>query len=224
MNVLLVEDETQVADLVQRGLRSEGWIVTVAKSGEDALALLAADDFDVVVLDLMLPGISGQEVCRQLRATPNMTPVIMLTAMGDAVDRVKGLRLGADDYLVKPFNFDELVARIEALARRGPGRAVANSRVLTLGNLTYDTRSMEARIGGQTIELSAKERDILQMLMANPGQVYSRERILNALWGVDEDPVTNVVDVYVSRLRKKLGAYGEMIATVRGAGYRMAAP
>lgn len=224
MNLLLVEDEIRVADFVQRGLRGEGWTVTLAQSGEDALELLAQDDFDVIVLDLMLPGISGQDVCRRIRAKQNATPVIMLTAMGDVDDRVKGLRLGADDYLAKPFDFDELVARIEALARRGASGDPTAERqsVLAVGELSYDTRSLEARVGGEAIELSAKERDILHMLMANPGRVYSRERILNALWGVNEDPLTNVVDVYVSRLRKKLGPCGEMIATVRGAGYRMA--
>ena len=223
MNLLLVEDETRVADFVQRGLRSEGWTVTLAQSGEDAMELLADDDFDVIVLDLMLPGISGQDVCRRLRAKRDVTPIIMLTAMGDVEDRVRGLKLGADDYLAKPFDFDELVARVEALARRATnGVGEPKAHVLTVGRLSYDTRSLEVRVDGQVIALSAKEREILHMLMADPGRVYSRERILNALWGVNEDPLTNVVDVYVSRLRKKLGPGGGMIATVRGAGYRMA--
>ena len=225
MNLLVVEDEERVADFIQRGLKSEGWTVTLAPDGETAVELLANDEFDVVVLDLILPGMDGQAVCRRMRARNIATPILMLTALDEVDDRVAGLRLGADDYLGKPFDFDELVARIEALARRAAGfqRAEIRPDILTVGDLRFDTRSLEVRCLDRPIDLSAKERDILQMLMTQPGRVYSRERILNALWNLSEDPLTNVVDVYVSRLRKKLGPCGDRIQTVRGAGYRISA-
>jgi len=223
VNLLLVEDEARVADFIQRGLRSEGWTVTVAPDGETAVELLANDDFDVVVLDQILPGMSGQDVCRRMRAHKNMTPVLILSALDDVEDRVAGLRLGADDYLVKPFDFDELLARIDALVRRSSASLNGQDRlhVIAFEELTLDTRSLDVKCQGQSIELSAKERDILKLLMSNPRKVYSRERILNALWHINEDPLTNVVDVYISRLRKKLGLCGNLIETVRGAGYRL---
>ncbi len=223
MNLLLVEDEARVADFIQRGLRAEGYAVTVARDGEAAVGLLDGHAFDVVVLDLMLPGISGQAVCQRMRAANDTTPVLMLTALDAVDDRVAGLRLGADDYLVKPFDFDELVARLEALGRRGARANVGDDRqeVLMVGQLRFDARSLQVTCGGQPIELSAKERDILKLLMTDAGRVFSRERILNAIWSVSEDPLTNIVDVYIGRLRKKLGACGEGIKTVRGAGYRL---
>ncbi|NJN46851.1 MAG: response regulator transcription factor [Candidatus Competibacteraceae bacterium] len=226
MNLLVVEDEARVADFIQRGLKAEGWTVTVASDGETALNLLARDDFDVVVLDLMLPGISGQDVCRRLRAGKNLTPVLMLTALDAVDDRVAGLRLGADDYLPKPFNFDELVARIEALARRARSFETREleTHELRSGALCFDTRSLEVTYDGQRIDLTSKEREILKLLLDNPDKIFSRERILNAVWGINEDPMTNVVDVYVGRLRKKLGCIGEAIETVRGVGYKFCTP
>ena len=223
MNVLLVEDEQRVADFVQRGLRAEGWAVTATGDGESALDLLARDSYDVVVLDLMLPGIGGQDVCKRMRARCDHTPVLMLTALDRTDDRVDGLKAGADDYLGKPFDFEELLARLEALVRRAtkfdPGSSP--STALVHGALHYDTRTLEVRCGDQRLDLSAKEREILKLLLTDAGRVYSRERILNAAWGTTSDPLTNVVDVYISRLRKKLGdAVG--IETVRGAGYRLA--
>ncbi len=224
MNVLLVEDEARVADFVQRGLRAEGWSVSVAPTGESALIMIADACFDVIVLDLMLPGISGQDVCRRLRAKKNRTPILMLSALADVEDRVAGLRMGADDYLPKPFDFDELMARIEALARRfgGFGEAVATPEVLTSGMLSFDTRSLEVRCGDTPINLTPKERDLLKLFLSGPRKIFSRERILSTLWGISEDPQTNVVDVYIGRLRRKLGPCGEPIETVRGAGYRYA--
>ena len=223
MNLLLVEDEGRVADFIQRGLRAEGYAVTLARDGETAVGLLDGHGFDIVVLDLMLPGISGQAVCQRMRAVNDMTPVLMLTALDAVEDRVAGLRLGADDYLVKPFDFDELLARIEALGRRG-ARAAAGEEggeILVIGDLRFDTRSLQVTCCSLPIELSAKERDILKLLMTDAGRVFSRERILNAIWSVSEDPLTNIVDVYIGRLRKKLGPCGEGIKTVRGAGYRL---
>ncbi|MGZ8996380.1 MAG: ATP-binding response regulator, partial [Rhodospirillales bacterium] len=220
-----LEDEARVADFIQRGLRTEGYAVTVARDGEAAVGLLDGHAFDVVILDLMLPGISGQVVCQRMRAANNTTPVLMLTALDAVDDRVAGLRLGADDYLVKPFDFDELLARIEALCRRGARANLGEGRdeILEAGDLRFDTRSLQVTCCGQPIELSAKERDILKLLMADAGRVFSRERILNAIWSVSEDPLTNIVDVYIGRLRKKLGPCGETIKTIRGAGYRLAA-
>ncbi|MEE4378120.1 MAG: response regulator transcription factor [Candidatus Competibacteraceae bacterium] len=226
MNLLVVEDEARVADFIQRGLKAEGWTVTVAPDGETALSLIKLDKFDVILLDLMLPGISGQDVCRRLRASKNLTPVLMLTALDAVDDRVAGLRLGADDYLPKPFDFDELVARIEALARRARSFETREleTHVLRSGSLCFDTRSLEVTYDGQRIDLTSKEREILKLLLASPDKIFSRERILNAVWGINEDPMTNVVDVYVGRLRKKLGSSSEAIETVRGVGYKLCTP
>ena len=222
MNILLVEDETRVADFVKRGLKSEGMFVECAVDGETALDLLEQRSFDVVVLDLMLPGISGQDVCRKMRARRNTTPVLMLTALDSVDERVAGLRLGADDYLTKPFSFDELMARIEALVRRAKDfKNGADSEVLRHREISFDTRSFVITVDDQAVELTGKERDILRLLLSHPDRVLSRERILNAVWDSQEDPLTNIVDVYVGRLRKKLGQAGGLIQTVRGLGYRL---
>lgn len=220
MNVLLVEDEVRVADFIQRGLKAEGWSVCVAATGEAALVMVAEGDFDAIVLDLMLPGISGQDVCRRLRARKDATPILILSALADVEDRVAGLRMGADDYLTKPFDFDELIARIEALVRRSRALAEAIPTLLRAGPLSFDTESLEVRCGEIPISLTPKERELLKLFLSSPRKIFSRERILSTLWGLSEDPQTNVVDVYVGRLRKKLGACGEPIETVRGAGYR----
>lgn len=222
MNILLVEDEMRVADFVVRGLKTEGWSVTHAPDGEIALDLLADDRFDVVLLDLMLPGISGQDVCRKMRARKNHTPVLMLTALDAVEERIGGLRIGADDYLAKPFDFDELIARITALHRRThdyEGREEAT--ILSCGDITFDREALTVAVAGQPVELTAKERDILNLLMSNPNKVFARERILSRVWSVNEDPMTNVVDVYIGRLRKKLGDDAGLIQTVRGSGYRI---
>lgn len=222
MNLLVVEDEARIADFIQRGLKAEGWTVTVAPDGERALELISHEDFDVIILDLMLPGIGGQDVCRRMRANKILTPVLMLTALDAVDDRVSGLRLGADDYLTKPFNFDELVARIEALARRASKFETNGSEahILRKGTLCFNTKSLEITCNDKKIELTTKERDILKLFLSNPDKIFSRERILNAVWGANEDPMTNVVDVYIGRLRKKLGSAGESIETVRGVGYK----
>lgn len=226
MNILVVEDEARVAEFVQCGLKAEGWMVTVAPDGETALDLIDQDRFDVVVLDLMLPGISGQEVCRQMRARNNLTPVLMLSALVKVDDRVAGLRLGADDYLSKPFDFDELLARIEALVRRTGAFAThgSDTHVLQTGPISFDMQSLEVHCDGTRIDLTATEREVLKLFLANPRKVFSRERILNAVWGANADPLNNVVDVYIGRLRKKLGPAGQAIETVRGAGYRLVDP
>lgn len=222
MNLLLVEDETRVADFVMRGLKAEGWMVTHAGDGETALLLMAEDTFDVVLLDLMLPGISGQDVCRKMRARKNHTPVLMLTALDSVDERIGGLQVGADDYLPKPFDFDELVARVNALHRRKREyEDEASSKIMICGEITFDTEALTVAVSGDQVELTAKEREILNLLMSNPNKVFARERILSRVWSVNEDPMTNVVDVYIGRLRKKLGDRAAVIQTVRGSGYRI---
>jgi DNA-binding response OmpR family regulator len=219
--VLLVEDESRVADFVQRGLRAEGYAVTLARDGEEGLGLATAGDFAAIVLDLMLPRLSGLDLCRRLRAAGRLTPVLMLTALDGVEKRVEGLRLGADDYLVKPFAFDELLARLEALIRRDR-RFAAGERRLVVGDLVFDRDALRVARGGRAVELTAKELALLDFLMTQPGKVVSRARILSNVWGLAEDPLTNVVDVFVRRLRKKLGDRdGGLIRTVRGYGYRI---
>lgn len=222
MNILVVEDEIRVADFICRGLRSEGWSVEHAPNGESALDLLQDHRFDVLVLDLMLPGISGQDVCRKMRARENFTPVLMLSALDSTDDRVQGLELGADDYLPKPFDFDELCARIQALARRVSRYGHSgDSKQLQFAGVVLNTDAHTVHVDGEPIDLTAREREILALFLANPSKVFSRERILNKVWGSQADPLTNVVDVFIGRLRKKLGANGNLIKTVRGLGYRL---
>ena len=222
MNVLLVEDEARVADFVLRGLRAEGWTVTHASDGETGLELARQDRFDVIVLDLMLPGLPGPDFCRKLRARRDFTPILILSALDALDERVEGLRIGADDYMVKPFEFDELIARIEALARRSTQFAeAAPETVLRAGAIALDLDTLEATVEGEPLDLTAKEREILKLFLSRPGRVFSRERILNSVWGASEDPLTNIVDVYVGRLRRKLGPQGDKLQTVRGAGYKL---
>jgi DNA-binding response OmpR family regulator len=221
VNILVVEDEHRVADFITRGLRAEGWIAEHAESGEIALDILSQHEFDIVLLDLMLPGISGQDVCRKMRARGIHTPILMLSALDAVEERVAGLKLGADDYLSKPFDFDELIARIEALRRReNDFKSSGDGEVLEYEALALNTRSLVVTVDNEEIELTAKERDLLLLLMANRGKVFARERILNTVWGSQEDPLTNVIDVYIGRLRKKLGDSGKHIRTIRGLGYR----
>ena len=222
MSILVVEDDTRVADFLNRGLRAEGYAVQLAKNGNEGLALARAGGCSVILLDVMLPGIDGIEVCQTLRSEGRMTPILMLTAMAAVEDRVAGLRCGADDYLVKPFAFDELLARIEALRRRS-GQPVQTSSTLTVADLEFDRESMRVSRAGKVISLTAKELALLELLMRHPGRLYSRERILSNVWGAQEDPMTNVVDVYVRRLRVKLeeGHAVQLIKTVRGLGYKI---
>lgn len=224
MNILVVEDEDRVAGFVARGLKAEGHTLTVAHDGEAGLALAAHGGFDVVILDQNLPKMTGRDICRSLRASANITPVLMLTAMDAVDDRVEGLRAGADDYLAKPFAFDELIARVEALARRAH-RFQGESRRITVGDLVFDRDSMDVTRGGHKVPMTAKELGILELLISRPGHVLSRERILSSVWGYSEDPLTNVVDVYIGRLRRKLEEHGPpLIETMRGLGYRFIAP
>jgi len=222
VNVLLVEDEPRVADFIDRGLRAENHGVTVAPTGGEGVELAKSGEFDVIVLDLMLPDMHGYAVCQRLRQDGDHTPILMLTAMDTLEDKIKGLKIGADDYLAKPFDFDELLVRLEALVRRSHNFA-PTSNILQIADLVLDRDLLEVRRGGTTIKLTAKELAILELLMGAPGKVFSRTRILNQVWGYSEDPLTNVVDVYIARLRRKIDTQGAepLFETVRGHGYRL---
>ncbi len=221
MNILLVEDEERVADFIARGLKGECWSVQHAKDGETAISYLKDGKYDVVILDLMLPGISGQDVCLKMRARHDYTPVLMLTALDSTEERVAGLRLGADDYLPKPFDFEELIVRIEALVRREQGfKSDVQSEYLTYEGICINTSSLVITVDDKEVDMTGLERDVLNFLMLNIGKVLARERILNVVWGDQKDPLTNVVDVYIGRLRKKLAPHGGLIKTVHGLGYR----
>jgi two-component system OmpR family response regulator len=220
MRVLVVEDELRMASLIRRGLAAEGLAADVAPNGEDALWMADAHDYDAIVLDVMLPGLSGFETCRRLRESGVWAPVLMLTARDAVEDRVAGLDNGADDYLVKPFAFAELLARLRALARRGePERPT----VLAVGDLTLDPATREVRRGGVEVALSAKEFALLETFMRRPGEVLSRLYLLEHAWDVAYDARSNVVDVHIRRLRQKLDEpFGRRsLETLRGAGYRL---
>ena len=225
MGLLLVEDDSRVADFLTRGLEAEGYAVAHAGDGPQGLTRATSETFDVLILDVMLPGFSGRELCKKLRAQGVTTPVLMLTALDATEDKVEGLRGGADDYLTKPFDFDELLARIEALIRRGRGYEAKPDPRLVAGDLVLDRETMEVRKAGRVIDLTAKEFQLLEFLMSAPGKVMSRTRILNKVWGYDSDPLTNVVDVYIRRIRAKLECDPEtgLIRTVRGYGYKIEA-
>ncbi len=218
MRVLIVEDDLRMASLVRRGLTGEGIAADVASRGEDALWMAQAHPYDAIVLDVMLPGLDGFETCRQLRGAGVWAPVLMLTARDAVEDRVAGLDSGADDYLVKPFAFAELLARLRALVRRGEGERPA---VLEVGDLRLDPATREVRRAGNTVELSAKEFALLECFMRRPGEVLSRLHLLEHAWDFAYENRSNVVDVYVRRLRRKLGE--RTLETVRGAGYRLRA-
>jgi two-component system, OmpR family, response regulator len=220
MRVLIVEDQPKMASLIRRGLRQEGMAADVAKEGEEALVKAGATEYDAIVLDVMLPGIDGFEVCRRLRDDGVWSPVLMLTARDGVEDRVAGLDSGADDYLVKPFSYAELLARLRALARRGP---VERPTELHVGDLRLDPASRRAWRGDQEIDLSTKEFAVLEIFMRRPGEVLSRFQLLEHAWDYDYENRSNVVDSYVRLLRKKIDRpfETESIETVRGAGYRL---
>src|SRR4051794_19392974 len=220
MRVLVVEDELKMASLIRRGLREEGLAADVAVKGEDALWMAQANEYDAIVLDVMLPGINGFETCSRLREVGVWTPILVLTARDAVEDRVAGLDGGADDYLTKPFSFAELLARLRALVRRGP---VERAVVLEVGALRLDPATRRVWRGETEISLSAKEFALLEAFMRRPGEVLSRYRLLEHAWDYDYENRSNVVDVYVRYLREKVDRpFGlDSIETVRGAGYRM---
>ena len=220
MRVLIVEDELRMAALIRRGLLADGLAADVAGNGEDALWMAQSHDYDAIVLDVMLPGISGFETCRQLRQAGVWAPVLMLTARDSVEDRVAGLDTGADDYLVKPFAFAELLARLRALARRGESE---RAPVLAVGDLTLDPATHDVHRGEAEIALSAKEFALLETFMRRPGDVLSRLHLLEHAWDSSYENRSNIVDVYVRRLRRKIDEpfRRATLQTVRGGGYRL---
>lgn len=222
MRILIIEDEERIAGFLSRGLKAEGHFCVVASDGEAGLSLGLEGDFDLVLLDMMLPGLHGREVCQQLRMNQVKTPLIILSAMDSLDDVVAGLRMGADDYMTKPFSFEELLARIDTVSRRS-SEGFSNDYEISAGGLKFDRQSLRFFVDGEEIKMTAKELAIIELLMSNPGTLFSRERILSNVWGLNMDPLTNVVDVYIGKLRKKIdGDRSEsMIETVRGLGYRL---
>jgi two-component system, OmpR family, response regulator len=220
MRILVVEDEVKMAALIRRGLREEGMSVDVAERGEDALWMAGSTDYDAIVLDVMLPGIDGFETCRRIRGDGVWSPVLMLTARDAVEDRVAGLDGGADDYLTKPFSFAELLARLRALARRGP---VERPVLLEAGDLRLDPATRRVWRGETEISLTTKEFSLLEAFMRRPGEVLSRYQLLEHAWDYDYENRSNVVDVYVRYLRKKIDRPfdRDSIETVRGTGYRL---
>ena len=217
--ILIVEDEQRIASFVAKGLRAEGHQTTVVPDGRAGLDEAMSGLFDLVILDIGLPGLDGFEVLDQLRSQGSRVPVIVLTARDSVSDTVSALEGGADDYMAKPFRFAELLARVRLRLRsssEGPGTAVEDE--LVVGGVALDRRTRQVRVGGQVVELSAREFTLAEIFMLNPGQVLTREQLLDHVWGYDFDPGSNVVDVYVGYLRRKLGS--EAITTVRGVGYR----
>jgi DNA-binding response OmpR family regulator len=215
--ILIAEDEARLAAFLEKGLRSGGYTTTVASDGETASLLARDEDFDLMVLDLGLPIKDGLEVLRELRGSGQRLPVIILTARGDPDERVAGLEAGADDYIGKPFHFEELLARVRVRLRDDtPG---VREHQLLVGELELDLRTRWASIHGDKVELSAREFELLRTFLEHPNQVLSREQLLSHVWGYDYDPGSNVVDVYVGYLRRKIGE--ERITTVRGMGYQL---
>lgn len=220
LRVLVIEDDPETLRFLEKGLRQEGYSVEVASSGEDGYLMTTDSEYDVVVMDIMLPGRDGLSVVKQLRGERNRTPVLVLSAKGALDDRIRGLRAGGDDYLTKPFAFAELVARVEALARRG--NLQTPSSILRVGRLALDSERHVVHMGEAPLDLQPREFKLLGYLMRNRGRIVSKTMILDYVWGYGFDPQTNVVEAKVSRLRSKLAAHSDRdwIQTVRGLGYR----
>lgn len=217
MRILVVEDEHKIANSIKKGLEQESFAVDVAYTGNDGYDLAASENYDLLILDVMLPEISGVEICTKLRAESNHTPILMLTARGQVADKVEGLNSGADDYLTKPFAFEELLARIKALSRRPKN---STGSVYTVEDLSLDTLTYVVKRGEKKINLSSKEFSLLEYLMRNAGQVLSKDSIIEHVWDYDADVLPNTVEVFIGYLRNKLGKPG-LIQTVRGFGYRI---
>ena len=224
MQILVIEDDADTADYLVKGLKESGHQVEHAADGKDGLIKAAAETFDVLIVDRMLPGIDGLSLVQHLRATDNATPVLFLSALGEVDDRVKGLRAGGDDYLVKPYAFAELLARVETLGRRP--QAVPVSTTLKIADLTMDLLGRKVTRGDRSIDLQTKEFQLLEVLMRHASQVMTRTMLLEKVWDYHFDPQTNVIDVHISRLRQKIDRDFDvpLIHTVRGAGYCLRAP
>ncbi len=220
MPILLIEDEARIASFIEKGLNSEGYQVVVAKDGLEAIEIFDRRNFELVLLDLLLPGKDGRQVLKEIRLRNSEIPIIVLTAVEDTTSKVDSLDEGASDYITKPFDFEELAARIRAHLRQ---RRQSSSSILKVGNLSLNLKTRQASCGDQTVFLTTREFCLLEYLLRHPNQVVSRTQILNHVWGYDFDPESNIVDVYVRHLRKKLSPRGQdcCIETVRGAGYRV---
>ena len=218
MKILLVEDDPKLASLALKGLRARGFVVDHAANGDDGFALATTRSYDALVLDIMLPGRDGLSILRQLRAKSIATPVVLLTARSALDERLDGLNLGADDYLTKPFYVDELIARLHAVIRRASGVGLS---LLHNGEVTVNLLTREVRVGGAAVDLTAREFALLSFLLRSPGRAFTRTQICEHVWHYHFDPGTNLVDVYVQHVRKKLGDVGPaLIETLRGVGYR----
>ncbi|HUL11338.1 MAG TPA: response regulator transcription factor [Methylococcaceae bacterium] len=227
MDILLVEDDERIVEFVRRGLKAEGYTIEVARTGREAIGLGTAGAFQLIILDLGLPDLNGRQVCERLRENRIDTPILMLTAMDTVQDKVTGLRSGADDYMTKPFAFEELLARIEALLRRRGGSEVRSEPTeLRVADLVLNRETHEVRRADQLVDLTPKEFALLECFLRAPGKVLSRTRILEQVWGYSADPLTNVVDVYIRQLRRKIdeGHDLKLLKTVRGYGYKLDAP
>lgn len=224
MRILIVEDEQKIANALKKGLEQENFAVDTASDSETGLDLALSEDYDLIILDIMLPGkYDGMEVCNQVRDTKKSVPILMLTAKDTVADRVTGLNIGADDYLIKPFAFDELLARIRALLRRPTEN---QGDILKIEDLVLDTQTKEVKRKGQVIDLSSKEYSLLEYLMRNPNQILTKDKIIEHVWDFDADILPNTVEVYVGYLRNKIdkGFTGkELIQTKRGFGYKISA-
>ena len=214
--VLIVEDEPRLASFLEKGLAANGFTTFAVQDGNTASLVARDEEFDLVILDIGLPGMDGFRVLEEIRGRGQHLPVIVLTARDEIEDKVRGLDIGADDYVTKPFKFEELLARVRARLR---SEGAADERELRVGEVMLDLRSRRAKVEDREIDLSTREFTLLETFMRHPGQVLSREQLLSRVWGYDFDPGSNVVDVYVGYLRKKIG--GKAIETVRGAGYRL---
>jgi two-component system OmpR family response regulator len=223
VRILVIEDDRDVASFIRKGLAEAGCNVDHADNGKDGLFLATTESYDVLIVDRMLPGLDGLTLIRTLRASENATPVLILSALGEVDDRVKGLKAGGDDYLVKPFAFSELHARVEALARRAKPGVDAPATTLRVADLELDLLRREARRGSERIDLQPREFQLLEFLMRRAGQVVTRTMLLEGVWDYHFDPQTNVIDVHISRLRSKIdrGFDRPLLHTVRGVGYRL---
>ncbi len=217
--ILIAEDEPRIASFLEKGLKANGFTTIVVEDGDAAIRVTDSNDFDLLILDLGLPGKDGLQVLEELRGRGETLPIIILTARDEIGDKVVGFESGADDYVTKPFRFEELLARVRARLRNQKSAPKKDEMILTAGEIVLDLRSRTVKVGDRLVELSAREFILTETFVRHPGQVLSREQLLNRVWGYDYDPNSNVVDVYVGYLRKKLGS--DKIETVRSMGYRL---
>jgi two-component system, OmpR family, response regulator len=221
VRILVIEDDAKVSGFISNGLRQSSHTVDIAANGKEGLFLATTETYDVLIVDRMLPGLDGLTIIKTLHGSGNTTPVLILSAMAEVDDRVSGLRAGGDDYLVKPFAFAELIARVEVLAKRGENNRAEESTLLSAGSLQLDLLSRKASLDGRTIDLQSREFRLLEFLLRHKDKVVTRTMLLEGVWDYHFDPQTNVIDVHISRLRKKLGEVSPktIIETIRGAGY-----